>query len=893
MKQDHLNFAAMTFALAFVLGFSQKVEAQIRNQIAVGTRPISMGEAFVAVADDGNAIYWNPAGLARMERIQANFAYADLFGLDIKKYYASFISRVYFIPPLTDYLAFGVDWAGIQFGDDELKYSQNQFNISLALALPKNWPLLGPLSLGGNLKYLAIEGKLDGNPQLDGGGWGWDTGLLYNIGALPYVTNGLQVGFMIHNLGDGLWIQNKLTESSSKVLHENFRWGLSYRPFDDWPGGKIPLSDPIIALDFDDRLHVGLEIWLAKTLALRAGWQKDWHTDEKAAYSFGVGFKRAVKDYPEVRVDYALTDTPVLPNTNKQFGGSLLIRDNPRAIRIAGAQIEDVFPSLYLHYGLPGSGIGSIKLKNVTDQPLSAGVKFKASDYSLPQAVDTVSIPARSTIDFPLRAIFTPAIFYAKESRLTGEVKITYEYRKAQHTTTGAVDFSLRGKNYLTWDDPGKAAAFVTPDEKLVTTFVALALDTTFTFDEAAWFSRLNMSKAMNIFRALQAYGIKYRVDAVTPFPSLADTLRGALFRLDKIQYPIELLTRPDRAGDCDDLSVLYASMLQEASLPTAFVSVPGHIFIMFDTHIPAEQIRSLPLSPRLFVKRGGTLWVPVETTMIPRSTFSEAWAFAAETIDSTWQIYEVAANQRQYPPPSPGVVQVAETPISLRDFSPALRADLAVIENMKALWLQKVESTLEDTAASLPALQASKARNVYGVLLGQNDEYGRAKTQFQKILTADSTFFQAWNNLGNVEFITGNFTAAEKAYRKALRLNLYSRGTHLNLAILYQIMKLEAAPQDTMDYQRRSDAELLRAAQIFEGDVQAAFALLQFPEENTDVKAGKVRETIKKIKNLVDKGFKRYLQRREVRNIVLDRHGAKGRGEIDDDRSALLAWIY
>ena len=37
-----------------------------REQIFVGTRPLGMGEAFVAVADDGSAIYWNPAGLARM-----------------------------------------------------------------------------------------------------------------------------------------------------------------------------------------------------------------------------------------------------------------------------------------------------------------------------------------------------------------------------------------------------------------------------------------------------------------------------------------------------------------------------------------------------------------------------------------------------------------------------------------------------------------------------------------------------------------------------------------------------------------------------------------------------------------------------------------------------------
>ena len=33
------------------------------DQIFVGTRPLSMGGAFIAVADDANAITWNSAGL--------------------------------------------------------------------------------------------------------------------------------------------------------------------------------------------------------------------------------------------------------------------------------------------------------------------------------------------------------------------------------------------------------------------------------------------------------------------------------------------------------------------------------------------------------------------------------------------------------------------------------------------------------------------------------------------------------------------------------------------------------------------------------------------------------------------------------------------------------------
>ncbi len=915
MKHDYLKLTSLTFALVMPFVFSPPAHPQIRNQIPVGTRPISMGEAFVAVADDGNAIYWNPAGLARMERIQLNFAYADLYGLDLKSTYASFISRAYFIPALTDYLAFGVDWFRIHTLDPDLynpnisalEFSQDQINFSVASRPPQSLPLLKHLCVGANFKYLRINGGADlGLGSLDEfnaslGGWGWDIGALYDLGALRYVTNGLNLGLMIHNGGDGLWGKNAADSTSIKILRQNLRWGLSYRPFSDWPGGKIPISDPVLALDFDDRVHVGLEFWLAKTLALRAGWQKDWHTDEKASFAFGVGFKKTVKNFPEVHVDYALTDTPVLPNTTTQFSGSLIIKDNPRAIRIAGAQIDNVFASLYQHYGLAGASIGSIKLRNATNDTLRAWITFQAKPYTQAQSADTVIVPPGDPFDFDLRAVFNSDILYARENRLSGEVKVTYEYRKNQYTTAGAVDFALYGKKYLTWDDPGKAVTFVTTDEPLVKMFVEQARVMAPALEEAPWFLRDDAASAIIIFNALKAYGIQYVIDEVTPFPALKSDLHAAHYRLDAILYPGEFLLKSDRAGDCDDLSVLYASMLQYAGLPTALITGPshGHIFMMFDTNIPVAYSRGLPVSSKLFVKHNGTLWIPVETTMIPKSTFCEAWIEAANKIDSTWQIYEVSANQeKKYPPVKAEALKLKRVSPSIPDFGSALQTELAALQNMKTQWLQKIEKTVEDKVKDLKRPEAAKARNVYGVLLGQNHEYEQAQKHFKKILQDSAAFAPAWNNLGNVEFITGNFIEAERSYQKALQYNRFSRGTYLDLAILYQFMKQGAAPKDTVEYQRKSENALLQAAQILDGDAKNAFALLQFPEERPDGKAAgaasKAKKSLtKKIKDFIDKAFKKYLQNGEVKGVVLVRHGTKGRRELDEERTAVLAWIY
>jgi long-subunit fatty acid transport protein len=46
-------------------------------KIAVGSRGAALGGAFVATVDDPSALYWNPAGIARLERNELMFAHND------------------------------------------------------------------------------------------------------------------------------------------------------------------------------------------------------------------------------------------------------------------------------------------------------------------------------------------------------------------------------------------------------------------------------------------------------------------------------------------------------------------------------------------------------------------------------------------------------------------------------------------------------------------------------------------------------------------------------------------------------------------------------------------------------------------------------------------------
>lgn len=54
-------------ALAFTLGVTSSADAYF-ERTEIGSRALALGRAFVGVANDASAIYWNPAGLTQLDR---------------------------------------------------------------------------------------------------------------------------------------------------------------------------------------------------------------------------------------------------------------------------------------------------------------------------------------------------------------------------------------------------------------------------------------------------------------------------------------------------------------------------------------------------------------------------------------------------------------------------------------------------------------------------------------------------------------------------------------------------------------------------------------------------------------------------------------------------------
>jgi hypothetical protein len=131
-----------------------------------------------------------------------------------------------------------------------------------------------------------------------------------------------------------------------------------------------------------------------------------------------------------------------------------------------------------------------------------------------------------------------------------------------------------------------------------------------------------NLQTAVGIHEALSQCGITYVKDPMSA--SIGTGARKA--QPDFLQFPRQTLEF--KTGDCDDLTILYCSLLEAVSIDTAFITVPGHIFMAFSPDISAADARATFSHVDNLIIQGDKLWIPIEVT--DRSDFFTAWQTGA-----------------------------------------------------------------------------------------------------------------------------------------------------------------------------------------------------------------------------------------------------------------------
>ncbi len=230
-------------------------DAGVYLRMGLGARAFGMGGAFVSLANDSYAAYWNPAGLVQLEKMELGSMYSIL-SLDRKYNFLNYAS------PIDSESAFAMSL--INFGVDEIKEYDikrdylGMFTNQETCLLLSYARIIRNISFGGNIKLLHQQMNPKSGKH-SGKGWGVDLGILANP------SKNIYLGLMVQDLGsyqkwDTGWID---------TLPLDIKLGLGTRLFNERLN---------ICIDFEKierrrnvKTHLGVEYWPRPAVGMRLG----------------------------------------------------------------------------------------------------------------------------------------------------------------------------------------------------------------------------------------------------------------------------------------------------------------------------------------------------------------------------------------------------------------------------------------------------------------------------------------------------------------------------------------------------------------------------------------------------------------------------------------------
>ncbi|HZW38752.1 MAG TPA: PorV/PorQ family protein [Ignavibacteriaceae bacterium] len=307
----------LMFAQTFISDVSKKgTTAATFLNIGQGARAVAMGSAFVGAANDLSSIYWNPAGLAKLEGVGVMFEHTNWIA-DVKY---NFVAASYNIG---DFGTLGFSFTSSSIGEmnvttieepngtgETFTATDAAFSIAYAKDLTDNF------SIGFNPKivYQSLW-------KMNGMAFAIDLGVKY---VTPF--DGMILAMAISNFGTKM----QITGNSNLVLHDldpfnsgnngkipayleteqwalplNFRVGVAYQPIrDDMHTVTIAL-DAAHPNDNYESINAGAEYTFNDFISIRGGYKALFLKDSEETFALGFGLKQLLIGNVAVKLDYA------------------------------------------------------------------------------------------------------------------------------------------------------------------------------------------------------------------------------------------------------------------------------------------------------------------------------------------------------------------------------------------------------------------------------------------------------------------------------------------------------------------------------------------------------------------------------------------------------------
>jgi hypothetical protein len=275
-------------------------------RIGVGARAEAMGETFVAVANDPSAIYWNPAGLASMQRNEGLESHVD-WPADIHYDHLVLVFPSRKLGGAIG-LQLGVLSTKIQettslepFGTGR-EFTYSDFVAGVAFA--RRWT--DRLLVGAGVKFLREDlGTQIGGPST--------SAVLFDMGSIFYLGLGsIRIATSLTNFGSELRPSGQFISPLSGEVRQydgfdpplDFRYGIAFEPVENSTNRVTTTIEMNQPADNELQLKAGMEWSYLRSFALRAGYNVN---ADELKFSAGAGF---AGDFASLRgaLDYAYTD---------------------------------------------------------------------------------------------------------------------------------------------------------------------------------------------------------------------------------------------------------------------------------------------------------------------------------------------------------------------------------------------------------------------------------------------------------------------------------------------------------------------------------------------------------------------------------------------------------
>ena len=308
--------------ILFIVMLSPVATYAAFNDIGVGARPLGLGGAFVALADDSNAANYNAAGIGYIDKIQVGATTAQRFNGLIT------YNSINTVIPIGKIGSIGAGF-GVLAEDSEI-YQEQTVRVSYGNTLFKQ------LAVGANLKVFGISFDetnefIVENPYFERTS---NSAVSFDFGVIAKPLQSLSLGVSVENL---LPANISIADVDTSTVPLNIRAGLAYKLESiaemSAQGAVVSnlLKGSLGAFEVASRngeiyIRTGIEVWLNRSIAVRGGYGLKNGSDSATTLNFGGSAKIPISS-TAIQLDYGfqLLSGDFQNNTTQRFSLNLLL----------------------------------------------------------------------------------------------------------------------------------------------------------------------------------------------------------------------------------------------------------------------------------------------------------------------------------------------------------------------------------------------------------------------------------------------------------------------------------------------------------------------------------------------------------------------------------------